>query len=269
MLVAVILVLIASSMAQDASCPVFTAQVNGGQSYTYDISGLKVPNNDKSQFIQGKEIGSGSTWIAYLNICGDASSAGCQQSTPVCQVDGNNGFSMGAPNWQFGIYYEPTKGPNSTPLPDKGIVVTATGGTPCGPPVNAPRKSILFFECFSLANPPTTASIQESDPSDPTSTPTPCVYYWQGMQYSGFCPGAGGGSNGFDYGWVFVIILLCGLFLYFVVGMIVLKFAMHKEGREIVPQVDFWTSLPGLVLDGMKYAFCCVPCRGGGGYSEV
>ncbi len=55
-----------------------------------------------------------------------------------------------------------------------------------------------------------------------------------------------------------MIIVLCGLFLYFVLGIIILKFAMHKEGREVVPNVEFWAALPGLVLDGIKYVFVFV-----------
>lgn len=86
--------------------------------------------------------------------------------------------------------------------------------------------------------------------------------------------------------WIFVIIVLCGLTVYFVAGIIILRFVQHKEGREIVPQHEFWFGLPGLVIDGLKYVFCvlffsfvlsdnskryglcCVPCRGSS-YTEV
>ncbi len=61
-------------------------------------------------------------------------------------------------------------------------------------------------------------------------------------------------------GWVFVIIVLCGLFLYFVLGIVILKFALHKEGRDVVPNVEFWAALPGLVVDGIKCVFCAFLC---------
>ena len=117
---------------------------------------------------------------------------------------------------------------------------------------------------------PTTVNVAEADPSNPQQA-TVCDYYFDPIPHKQFCPGASGpgGGGGFDYGWVFVIIVLVGLFLYFTIGILILKFGMHKEGREIVPQVDFWSSLPGLVIDGMKYSFCCVPCRGGSSYTEV
>jgi hypothetical protein len=100
-----------------------------------------------------------------------------------------------------------------------------------------------------------------------------CQYQFAPIEWCGFCPlgtgcAGGGGPSSFDDGWIFVIIVLCGLFLYFVVGIIVLKFVMHKEGREIVPQVEFWAALPGLVLDGMKFAWRKITCQTGG-YTEV
>lgn len=96
-----------------------------------------------------------------------------------------------------------------------------------------------------------------------------CQYAFAPIAWSGFCPGGGGGGdNGFDFGWVFVIIVLCGLFLYFVLGIIILKFALHKEGREVVPQVEFWSALPGLVLDGIKFTWRKITCQSGG-YTEV
>jgi hypothetical protein len=103
-----------------------------------------------------------------------------------------------------------------------------------------------------------------------------------------------------------VIIVLVGLFLYFLIGFLILKFGQHKEGRECVPQHEFWLGLPGLVIDGVSkkmicivssfsiriccaveiyvrqerflldllllnirtQRFCCVPCRGSS-YTEV
>jgi hypothetical protein len=36
-------------------------------------------------------------------------------------------------------------------------------------------------------------------------------------------------------------------FVYIVAGCVINKFVRVKEGREIFPNVDFWTGLPGLV----------------------
>lgn len=172
--------------------------------------------------------------------------------------------------WKMDTYYNPADGP-SKPQPSMGIHVNVGGGSDCGDaPNTTPRQSDLFLLCDPKA---TTrfAGIMKITESDPvTQTKTPCHYYFAPLSSDKFCPGtSAGGSGGFDMGWVFVIIVLVGLFLYFVIGIIVLKFAMHKEGVEIVPQHEFWTALPSLVIDGLKYTFCCVPCKGGGSYTEV
>lgn len=47
---------------------------------------------------------------------------------------------------------------------------------------------------------------------------------------------------------LFVYIRVFALLItYFIVGTLVLKVGMHAEGREIVPQVVFWTAIPGLI----------------------
>ncbi len=245
----------------DPTCPTFIAQDATG-SYTYNLAQFQAPDGDLTKFIQGSE--GPNSWVAYLNICGNSKVVGCDSDTPICQNDNGKPpkfFSLGtSQSWTMKQYYDPLKGSASTPIASGGVSVQITNGDKCGD--GTIRSAYLWFKCDPNANTlPTTVSMAEADPSNP-SNPTPCIYYFSPIAYKGFCSGYGGGSDGFDYGWVFVIIVLCGLFLYFVVGIIVLKFALHKEGREIVPQADFWFALPGLVLDGLKYGMCCVPCRG-------
>ena len=37
------------------------------------------------------------------------------------------------------------------------------------------------------------------------------------------------------------------LIAYFVVGIMIMKFKMNAEGKEIIPQSAFWTAIPGLI----------------------
>lgn len=77
-----------------------------------------------------------------------------------------------------------------------------------------------------------------------------------------------GGSKGnwaTDHiGAILLIILLVVIVCYLVFGTLVNKFALKKEGIEILPNARFWMALPFLVIDGHKYVFglcarCC--CR--------
>lgn len=263
---------LAVSLAQ--VCPPFTVQdPTSGTSYTYNYAGYAVPNTPTAPFIQAKEDPS-SNAIIYVNICGDSSQVGCGSPTPACQNDGaTNYFSLGKlSTWTAGPYYDPAAGQGGAKQYGAGIVVHVGNGDSCSNGVL--RNAFFFLHCDpNQQGRISTMSVTEVDPN--SGTKSPCTYWFDVIPSALFCPGGGGGGGvpgappPFDYGWVFVIIVLCGLFLYFVIGIIILKFALHKEGREIVPQVDFWTALPLLVWDGMKYAFCCVPCRGGGSYTEV
>merc|ERR1712087_240452 len=62
-------------------------------------------------------------------------------------------------------------------------------------------------------------------------------------------------ASGLSGGWVFIIILLSALFLYCVVGYVVMATTVNKEGgfadfSNNIPQSSFWSALPKLVLAG-------------------
>lgn len=167
-------------------------------------------------------------------------------------------------SWKLGPYYDPRTRAFSY---QSGVVATISGGQPCSNWNTELGSAYIFLKC----NPQVTAKmtsvpITDIDPS--TGMFTPCRYYAGPIEHAAFCPVQG---NPFDYGWVFVIIVLCGFFLYFLIGILILKFALHKEGREIVPNHELWTSLPGLVWDGLKFLFskfqAC--CCSRGGYENV
>jgi hypothetical protein len=65
------------------------------------------------------------------------------------------------------------------------------------------------------------------------------------------CPISGGGLSG---GTIFLLALLVLCILYLIVGILINKFSRMKSGREVVPNVEFWVSLPGLVVDGAKFS---------------
>lgn len=66
-----------------------------------------------------------------------------------------------------------------------------------------------------------------------------------------------GGSGGLSGGDIFLIIFFVGFALYFAVGIAICAGCMKKRGCEMVPNSSFWTGLPSLLWDGIKFAFCC------------
>ena len=135
-------------LSQDPPCAPFKVHdPNTGESFVYDLSKFLLPSSmPKQNLIQGKENGQG--WTIYANICGNAApAAGCTEATPACMDDNaGNFFSCGSPNsWTTYPYYDPTKGPNSTPIYNGGVVVHVGNGDVCGNGVA--RNSRFWLQC--------------------------------------------------------------------------------------------------------------------------
>eukprot|EP01083_Nonionella_stella_P159699 521241_1 len=104
-------------------------------------------------------------------------------------------------------WFEPAQGPTSTKNYTKGVTVVMTGGDECEAQ-KVFRETHLWLQCDpTISTRPATVKIAEADPSNP-NVGTTCKYYFEALVHKDFCPGGGGGSSGFDYGWVFVIIVL-------------------------------------------------------------
>lgn len=58
-------------------------------------------------------------------------------------------------------------------------------------------------------------------------------------------------------GLILCLVLLAIVILYVVIGMLLNIFLFHKRGIEILPNFTFWVNLPGLLVDGAKFTFCC------------
>ncbi|OWF35125.1 putative mannose 6-phosphate receptor-like protein C530.09c [Mizuhopecten yessoensis] len=94
-------------------------------------------------------------------------------------------------------------------------------------------------------------------PPDPTTTKGP---------NPGPGPAPNTSSEGISIGTILVIVALALGFSYLVGGILFMKMVRHARGTEVVPNVSFWGSLPGLVKDG--FVFTIGKCKRGG-YSKV
>lgn len=54
-------------------------------------------------------------------------------------------------------------------------------------------------------------------------------------------------------GGVLLILFLIGTFTYFTIGSIVRFMYLGARGIEVIPNLDFWKDLPGLVRDGVRF----------------
>jgi uncharacterized membrane protein YgcG len=139
--------------------------------------------------------------------------------------------------------------------------VTGTGNLQCGNPSEQPGKHYHLIWRTSHACPSTGGD--GGDGSDGGGDGS---------------DGGGDGSSGekkkddggISGGWIFIIILSGLTVIYFVGGAIFNKFVRHKEGLEIIPNVEFWLALPGLVKDGILFTYRKIAgLCGRGGYVEA
>jgi hypothetical protein len=211
-----------------ANCT-FTGPATGN---VYDLTPLA--QNGTNAFWPGQDSG-GLKW--YINFCRNVAGSPCGgQYTQACQGETSAGklpFSYTELN------------SNGT----QGVSVALTPGTACK---NSARTVTIDVVCNQTANPGGIVSIIELPPAGS------CIYDIKFHSIYG-CPTGGGGSD--VAGWVVVGIIFGGFFLYFVIGMLYQWRVKQASGRELIPNSEFWSSLPGLIVDGFKYTFAKLTCR--------
>jgi len=83
------------------------------------------------------------------------------------------------------------------------------------------------------------------------------------------CPGytQTSGGSGLSTAEICIIGLASAVAVYLVVGMIIQTFLRKATGKQIIPHINFWTSLMGAIWSGVKYTVTCGRVKGG--YQEV
>eukprot|EP01115_Flamella_aegyptia_P014930 TRINITY_DN8822_c0_g1_i2.p1 TRINITY_DN8822_c0_g1~~TRINITY_DN8822_c0_g1_i2.p1 ORF type:complete len:206 (+),score=58.06 TRINITY_DN8822_c0_g1_i2:390-1007(+) len=185
---------------------------------------------------------------ALQTLCG-TNSAACQQWDP------NNRNGQAA----LGDYSTIQLSYGTQNSGSNGLIAQFTGGTPAN---GIPRAMQIDFVCSDSAG--------AGQPSFNLEVNLKYYFVWT---TAAACPskngGANGGKGGLSGGSILLIIVLCAAVVYLVGGVIFKKVRMHAEGVELIPNVEFWTSLPGLVRDGFKFVFNKVFRRGQSAYAPV
>jgi hypothetical protein len=70
-------------------------------------------------------------------------------------------------------------------------------------------------------------------------------------------------NNGLSTGAVFLILLMCFVAVYLLVGILWNRFKRHKRGVEVIPNFEFWRVTMGLFADGAKFLWRKVRCKKG------
>jgi len=218
----------------------------------YDLSKLVNNTGDYFQNVTAKK------WWVWINICRglvintcgtvQGGVGACQQWDP--QTPQGKALLGTSSSVVYGSLQRGTKG-------QKGLSAKYSGGL-------GGRSFELDLQCT---------------PKGGIGTPTfeieqPTNYYNFGWATQYACPTndgpspSGKGKKKLSGGSIILILLLCLMIVYIAAGITYNKVRKQAAGLELIPNVEFWTSLPGLVKDGVMF-IVNKTCRRGGGYQQV
>ncbi|KNC54259.1 mannose 6-Phosphate Receptor [Thecamonas trahens ATCC 50062] len=141
------------------------------------------------------------------------------------------------------------------PLEDKSVVVTYENGDPCSTGVNRTIEITLLCDPEHSGELPKIVFDGEAEH---------CIYrFTLSSNKLGYCPTTYNPSappsspskhKGPSGGTILLIVAVVFAFVYLVGGCVYKRVVVGAVGLEMIPNVDFWRSLPGLVLDGFNFS---------------
>lgn len=149
--------------------------------------------------------------------------------------------------------------------PTAGIIYTIKKGDSQGCSNGARRSLSVAVQC-----PASGALGQAVFPTTITDLGN-CAYATT-MVHPSACPFTGAGTGGWTWGNTFLCLFFTGFGAYFVGGAAFRYKQLDMRGVEVVPHLEFWRELPGLVSDGAM--FCVSKATelasgvAGGGWTE-
>eukprot|EP01123_Difflugia_compressa_P011847 TRINITY_DN485_c0_g1_i2.p1 TRINITY_DN485_c0_g1~~TRINITY_DN485_c0_g1_i2.p1 ORF type:complete len:245 (-),score=37.41 TRINITY_DN485_c0_g1_i2:62-796(-) len=164
--------------------------------------------------------------------CGDNFIPGCGVCQNWIQADGSiHGSCLG------------TSVSTVTNKDSKTIDILVTGGELVNNPdgSSSPRETHIVITCDGTSK----LTPQAFKPAAPPP-PILAVYdYYIDANYS--C------SSGISIGWILVIVLICIIVVYLAAGITFNVVKNQKTGVEVIPNLEFWTSAPGMAKDGVLF----------------
>ncbi|XP_067649793.1 uncharacterized protein [Haliotis asinina] len=203
---------------------------------TIDLKALG--KNDGTAKYPDQADGTG-TWYYSYNPCNDFSEGSGCTNVAACQTDQlTNYFSLGD---QTSAKFKDD--------PTNGLQIEYSATT------DTKRTSYVTLKCDE--------NTESSFTVDGENPPGSALYYFT-LTSKHCCPNAGPGpkpgdtgGGGLSAGSIVVIIFFALAFLYILGGLGFQTFVRKASGREMVPNYNLWSALPGLIRDGFILTFTC------------
>jgi len=229
-----------------------------GTGRTYDLSDMVRTGTNPDNDWKAEEDIQGFKFDYYFNICGDSIKGCNNHHTSASQYQIFGGTSAGCiplgeawsekgkENTEWSEFGKPDSDPKSS-----GVIIKYKNGQVCS--TGGEKFSLAIkIPCGDTVRKPG----EKNDGLDPKKfvveqdSASGCEYTISFPPITDGCPGSGRGGNWGTY-------FLVGFFL--TTGMYLgggIFFKYKKEGlrgKEALPHLEFWESVPGLVMDGIKF----------------
>lgn len=112
-------------------------------------------------------------------------------------------------------------------------------------PNSGSRKMIIQLKCDKNAEEPSL------EPFDDSTVP----YYITTLTTKHVCLSDLQIKKALSIGSILCIVFFVLLVVFMAAGIAINKYALHKEGSDVVPLKSFWLDLPGLVKDGARFTY--------------
>jgi len=223
--------LLAAFAAADPFNCTAVVTAKSGAKYEYNLTSLfHEPQFSDSLYYQG-DTGD----LTYINLCGDTTTT-CSPSSPVCRRAGL-WSTMGYGELDTQQFY-PVEMDGVEP--DQGVTVKYKNGEFC--PQSTGTSSVIHIICGK------DEAITSLSLSSDGCTVTAVIKSQAG------CGVKVGTAAGETVAIVILCLLLAAVILYIAIGMLVnWKVNGAQTIPEMIPNKDFWVSVPGLIVDGCKF----------------
>lgn len=122
-------------------------------------------------------------------------------------------------------------------------------GISCG---SEPRRARVMLNCDSSVAIGEEELVVYEEESNKTQE---CFYLFE-MKTSVVCPTPSTSTPGLSIGSILVIVFVCVVSLYLILGCAYMRFVLHAKGKEQCPNYSFWQDFGNLQADG-----CDLVCR--------
>jgi len=205
----------------------------------YDLSGL----SSSTDYFLPKKSQPGLNWDVWINICRPVFTQVCGSGAAGCQQWSATG------NAAMGLANTLSFAPGNETGGRFGVKLEYVGGLES-------RQMEIQFICLEG---------QVGTPVFSNEAPTHKYNFIWSSKYG--CPVPPSGKGGLSGGAIFLILFICVVFVYLVGGIAFNAGIRKQRGVEMIPNLEFWVTVPGLVKDGCMWTFNKIFRRGG--YSQV